>query len=214
MGRHGAEDGAMILIGMLDSPYVRRVAIAGTLLQLPFEHRSISVFRHMDRFRAINPLIKAPTLVAGDGTVLMDSELILTHLEDMAGKSLRPETGTARTHDLRTTGIALVTCEKAVQLEYERKRPDAFQYQPWMDRVRVQLDDALTLLNEIAARDWASLPNPLTHGAIAAAVAVGFIRFTLPGFVDLSPFPELTGHADRCEATAAFRHWPIDRENP
>lgn len=204
----------MILIGMLDSPYVRRVAIAGTLLNLDFEHRSISVFRHMDRFRAINPLIKAPSLVAGDGTVLMDSELILTHLEDVAGRTLRPETGTARTHDLRTTGIALVTCEKAVQVEYERKRPEVYRYQPWMDRVRVQLHEALQLLDEIAARNWASLPQQLTHGAISAAVAVGFIRFTLPDVVDLSPFSALCAHADRCEQTAAFRHWPIDRETP
>jgi len=204
----------MVLIGMLDSPYVRRTAIAGTLLGLDFEHQSISVFRHMDRFRVINPLIKAPTLVAGDGTVLMDSELILTHLEDMAGKSLRPETGTARTHDLRTTGIALITCEKAVQVEYERKRPEGFRYQPWMDRVQVQLHDALHLLDEIAARDWGTLPRELTHGAIGAAVAVGFIRFTLPDIVDLTPFRALTAHADRCEQTAAFRHWPVDREAP
>jgi hypothetical protein len=35
----------MQLIGMLDSPYVRRVAIALQLLGIPFEHRSLSVFR-------------------------------------------------------------------------------------------------------------------------------------------------------------------------
>lgn len=34
----------MLLIGMLDSPYVRRVAISLQLLGLNFEHRSISVF--------------------------------------------------------------------------------------------------------------------------------------------------------------------------
>ena len=47
----------MLLVGMLDSPYVRRAAITGTLLEVPFEHRSVSVFRHMEEFRAINPLI-------------------------------------------------------------------------------------------------------------------------------------------------------------
>ncbi|MGH6781994.1 MAG: glutathione S-transferase N-terminal domain-containing protein, partial [Sphingomonadaceae bacterium] len=36
---------------MLDSPYVRRAAITGTLLGVEFEHRSVSVFRHMDAFR-------------------------------------------------------------------------------------------------------------------------------------------------------------------
>ena len=34
----------MQLIGMLDSPYVRRVAISLQLLGLRFEHQSISVF--------------------------------------------------------------------------------------------------------------------------------------------------------------------------
>jgi glutathione S-transferase len=69
----------MLLVGMLDSPYVRRAAITGTLMGLEFEHRSISVFRHMEAFRAINPLVKAPSLVCDDGTVLMDSLLIIQH---------------------------------------------------------------------------------------------------------------------------------------
>ena len=67
----------MILIGMLDSPYVRRVAITLKLMGLPFEHRSVSVFRHVDEFRRINPVVKAPTFVCDDGTVLMDSTLIV-----------------------------------------------------------------------------------------------------------------------------------------
>jgi hypothetical protein len=64
------------LIGMLDSPYVRRVAISLRLLQVPFEHRSISVFSDFDQFAQINPVVKAPTLVCSDGEVLMDSTLI------------------------------------------------------------------------------------------------------------------------------------------
>jgi glutathione S-transferase len=55
------------LIGMLDSPYVRRVAISLQLLGLRFEHRSISVFRTFEQFRQINPVVKAPSLVCADG---------------------------------------------------------------------------------------------------------------------------------------------------
>ena len=47
----------MQLIGMLDSPYVRRVAISLLALGLPFRHRSISVFRGIDEFRAIIPVV-------------------------------------------------------------------------------------------------------------------------------------------------------------
>ena len=60
----------MKLIGMLDSPYVRRTAISLQLLGVPFEHQSLSVFRTYDEFRRINPVVKAPTLVFGrDGTL-------------------------------------------------------------------------------------------------------------------------------------------------
>ena len=58
----------MKLIGMLDSPYVRRVAISLQLLGLPFEHQSLSVFSTFDQFRRVNPVVKAPTLVI-HGTV-------------------------------------------------------------------------------------------------------------------------------------------------
>ncbi len=73
----------MQLIGMLDSPYVRRVAISLKLMGTPFEHRSVSVFRHFDQLRGINPVVKAPTLVCDDGVVLMDSTLILDYLEGL-----------------------------------------------------------------------------------------------------------------------------------
>ncbi len=46
----------MHLIGMLDSPYVRRVAVSLQLLGLKFEHRPVSVFRAFDEFHAINPV--------------------------------------------------------------------------------------------------------------------------------------------------------------
>lgn len=43
----------MKLIGMLDSPYVRRVAISLQLLGLRFEHQSLSVFRNFSEFSAL-----------------------------------------------------------------------------------------------------------------------------------------------------------------
>ena len=45
----------MKLIGMLDSPYVRRVAISLQLLGLRFEHQSLSVFRGFDAVPADQP---------------------------------------------------------------------------------------------------------------------------------------------------------------
>src|ERR1700687_1593513 len=88
----------MVLIGMMDSPYVRRVAVSMKLMDLAFEHRAVSVFRQFEEFRAGNPVVKAPSLVCDDGLVLMDSTLILDYLEQQVAspKRLMPEAGAAR----------------------------------------------------------------------------------------------------------------------
>jgi glutathione S-transferase len=204
----------MLLVGMLDSPYVRRAAVTATLLGLEFEHRSVSVFRHMDAFRAINPLIKAPSLVCDDGTVLTDSTLIIQHFEDVAGRSLRPIEPLARARDLGLTGIGIVAADKAVSIEYERKRPEAQRYAPWQERIVSQLDTALDLLDAAALRGEIAADPQLRPGDIAAAIAWGFCRFVIPEYAPEARWPALAAQAQACEALDVFKLWPIDREEP
>src|SRR3954469_25864593 len=71
----------MILIGQYDSPFVRRVGIALTLYDLPFDHRPWSVFADADKIRPYNPLIRVPTLVLDDDTVLVESHSMLDYLD-------------------------------------------------------------------------------------------------------------------------------------
>ena len=202
----------MLLVGMLDSPYVRRAAITGTLLEVPFEHRSVSVFRHMAEFRAINPLIKAPTLVTDDGIAISESLLIIQHFEDVAGRSLRPLEGVARRRDLALTGIGIVAADKAVSIEYERKRPEAQRYAPWQERIVAQLHVALDLLDAAAKEGELTAGPELLPSDIAAAIAWGFCRFVIPEFAPEERWPALAGQARACEALDAFKAWPIDRE--
>src|SRR5271170_4374217 len=132
----------MQLIGMLDSPYIRRVAISLQLLGLRFEHRSISVFRGFEQFRQISPVVKAPSLVCDDGEVLLDSSLIIEHAETLAAgrRTLMPQGLLARQRVLRLIGLALAACEKSVAIVYERNlRPPAKLHQPWISRVTGQL---------------------------------------------------------------------------
>jgi glutathione S-transferase len=67
----------MLLIGMFDSPFVRRVAVSMKLLGIPFEHGNWSIGRDFDRIREYNPLGRVPTLVTNDGEKLMESAAIL-----------------------------------------------------------------------------------------------------------------------------------------
>ena len=125
----------MQLIGMLDLPYVRRVAVALIAAGVPFEHRPISLFRHIEASRAINPLLKAPTLVADDGTVLIDSTLILDHCAETwpGGARAHPLGPRREAARARLEGLALVVMEKAVQRHYERAlRPPEKPHEPWV----------------------------------------------------------------------------------
>ena len=80
----------MILIGQYDSPFVRRVGIALTLYGLPFRQEPWSVFGDADRIRPLNPLTRVPTLVLDDGESLIDSHMILDHLDSLVAMSAPP----------------------------------------------------------------------------------------------------------------------------
>lgn len=202
----------MQLIGMLDSPYVRRVAISLRLLGLDFEHRSISVFRGFDQFRLINPVVKAPTLVCDDGTVLMDSTLILEYAEASAapGKSLMPADLAQRRRALRLTGLALAACDKAVQIVYERTlRPPEKQYEPWLARVQGQLLAACRALDdEVRRQPPPVVRESLSQAGVTSAVAWTFIQLMLPQIVIALEHPALQAFAAQAERLADFAALP------
>ncbi len=204
----------MKLIGMLDSPYVRRVAISLNLLELPFSHAPLSVFSAFDAFAAINPVVKAPSLVTDDGIVLMDSTLILGHAERLAApsRSLVPQDLQTHARALRIVGLALAACEKTVQIVYEHNlRPEEKRHQPWLDRVHRQLRSAYQLLEaEIRHADpWIFGDRPL-QADITSAVAFRFSREMLPDAIAAGAFPGLSALSGRAETAEAFRDFPFN----
>ena len=199
----------MHLIGMLDSPYVRRTAISLECLGLPFAHQPVSVFSTFDQFRGINPVVKAPTLVCDDGEVLMDSSLILQYAEARSGKSLWPQDAAELQHDLRAVGLALAACEKSVQIVYERNlRPQAFQYAPWLARVTGQLRAAYAGLEQDVGRRRAVFVGPLHQAAITAAVAWQFTQSLLAEVVAAAEHPALVELSAQLEKTPEFLKYP------
>ena len=169
----------MKLFGMLDSPYVRRVAISLQLLGLRFEHQSLSVFRGFDAFRRINPVVKAPTLVCDDGEVLMDSTLMLDLAEALARpRTLMPAALPQRQHALRLLGLALAACEKSVQIVYEHGvRPPEKLHEPWVTRVTGQMLAAFDELEQELAREPLDASTEgITQAGVTAAVTWFFVQ--------------------------------------
>lgn len=198
----------MLLIGMLDSPYVRRVAISLQLLQLRFDHRPISVFRDFDQFHSINPVVKAPTLVCDDGTVLMDSSLILAYAQASAAhRSLMPTDVPSLQADLRVIGLGLAACDKSVQIIYEHHvRPPEKLHEPWISRVTGQLLAAFVGLEaQVALRPPAAATTQMMQSGITTAVTWHFVQQMLPHVVPAIRFPALAAFCARAEALPSFR---------
>lgn len=201
----------MKLIGMLDSPYVRRVAISLQLLGLRFEHQSVSVFRTFSAFQQINPVVKAPTLLCDDGEVLMDSSLILEYAEARARpRTLLPSGLQELQHDLRLTGLALAACEKSAQIVYERGlRPAEKVHQPWIDRVSGQLLAAYGALEqELARRPIEADRSTIRQAGVSVAVAWHFTQQLLSQVVPASEHAHLVAFSAAAETLPEFMAAP------
>lgn len=210
----------MILIGMYDSSYTRRVAIAMALYGMPFEHRAWSVGKDFDRIREYNPLGRAPTLVLDDGEVLTESAMMLDYLDDLVGpgRALLPAGGIARRDAQRLIALATGAIDKAILIVLERIfRPAETHSEAWLSRCRTQVEGALRELEKhCVARtghDWL-IGESMTHADIAVACYATHVRESVPW--DLAPYPALRAHVDRCEALPVFRqHYiPFDAPTP
>ena len=197
----------MQVTGMLDSPFVRRVVVTLLKWGLPFQHRPISLFRHIDAFSAVSPLLKAPTVTTDNGAVLVESSVILATIAAIHPQlpPLWPSDPTKRIAAASLSGVALVVGEKAVQLYYEGTlRPPQAQFGPWRDRVAGQLDAGLRIVEDgVPAEGWIG-GGALGQADIDVACMVEFARAKFPERVGDIAFPRLLAFCSRAEALPEF----------
>jgi glutathione S-transferase len=195
------------LVGMLDSPFVRRVAIALEQYGLEYENLSISVFRNADEFARYSPLKRAPTLVLENGEVLVDSHLILEHLDELAPPELclTPRDPAPRLACRQIVGVAAGLADKAVSAFYEMKwHPAEHRNQQLLERNRAQLADSLAWLESRAPRTFVA-GDGLSHADVMVGAAVRFTRDALPDFADFAPAPAVRAWCERLEALPLFQ---------
>jgi glutathione S-transferase len=207
----------VILIGMFDSPFVRRVAVSMKLLGIGFEHRNWSVGKDQALIREYNPLGRVPTLVLGDGVALCDSAALLDYLDQLVGpeRALLPPAGVARRDALQLMALGSGVAEKAVSQVYEGIfRPAEKQHQPWVDRCADQMHGALALLDAACAakRGPYLLGDRLTQADVTGVTAWTFVHGALG--IEASLYPALAAHAARCEQMVAFAGVRLDFSPP
>ena len=197
----------MILIGLLDSPFTRRVAIALALRGIAFEHRAWSVGADFDRIREYSPLGRVPVLVFDDGEVLMESSSILDWIEhETDGDALLPAAGRERREAMRLMGLASGAADRGVAMVLERlfhseeKRSDAL-----LARSLTQIEGALAALDAACAAragQWL-VTDAMTLADITVACYATYLKDAVP--LELSRWPALAAFVARCEALDVFR---------
>jgi glutathione S-transferase len=196
----------MILIGQFDSPFVRRVGIALTLYDLPFEHRPWSAFGEVEKIRALNPLARVPTLVLDDGDVLVDSACMIDYLDGLAGpeRAMFPTIEPARRKALKVAALATGLGDKAVSLFYEQRLHREVS-EIWVDRCKAQIKGVAAALEvDRNARSTFWFGERIGHADIAVAAVWRFISEAHPGLLNTADYPVLTAHAEQLEALPAF----------
>ena len=201
----------MLLIGMFDSPFVRRVAVSMRLLEMPFEHANWSVGKDFDRIREYNPLGRVPTLVTDDGLRLMESAAILDYLDERVGpdRALLPRSGPERRAALNLIAMATGAAEKGVMQLYERVfRPEEKRHAPWVARCHVQMSASLAALDrqvgERGVSQWL-VGQRMTQADITAVCAFTFLNDALRVAADRVMYASLATLAARCESLPAFQ---------
>ncbi len=203
----------MKLVGMLDSPYVRRLAITMRMLEIPFEHESRSVVAGYESFKDVNPLAKVPTLILDDGEMLIESSLIISYLESLSGRTLMPTGLDRQRRAWQLIAVALLGMDKAVARVYETEmRPEEYQYEPWLRRIEEQTAAAFDWLEEAAAGigDDAWFFGEVSQADISTAVAWRFLQARAASLVLADQRPALAELGARAEALPEFVACPLD----
>lgn len=187
---------------------MRRVGIALTLYDLPFEHRPWSTFADADKIRPYNPLVRVPTLVLDDGEVLIESHCILDYLDSLvpAERALYPAAEPARHQALKVAALATGLADKAVSLFYETRLHREVS-DVWVSRCRSQIAGALAALEADRADKvgdyW--FGDRIGHADIAVTAALSFLSEVHPSLASMGEYPALREHVARLEALPAFQ---------
>jgi glutathione S-transferase len=199
----------MQIIGHYSSPFVRRVAVAAQYLGTPLAHLNLSVFSEYDEFRQIQPLVKVPTLVCDDGSLLVDSTLIIDYLAAASSHPsiLTPDDPDKLLESLQAIGVAIVANEKCAQITYETsQRPEALRHAPWLGRLNEQMVSALQQMEQMVSN-----VNPWMFGAkisladITIATSWAFVTNIDAAAVDVTAYPALCAFSAAAEELPEFQ---------
>jgi glutathione S-transferase len=193
------------LVGVYSSSFVRRVAISMQVLGVPYEHLPLSAFRDAEALRAINPLLKAPTLIFEDGSTLQESSFILDWLDSQSDAPLLPREASRRVADMQVLATALLAADKILALAFETlMRKPELQVQKVIERHQGQVTAALVALDANPRFELSLAPARPDQVLITTAAVVEFISSSHPNLIPETRYRRLHALSAVMEQHPAF----------
>jgi glutathione S-transferase len=175
------------------SPFARkvRVLIRERNLQNTIQEIETAPFDSTDELLAVNPASKVPALQLSDGTVLIESNLIVAHLDRQGDPApLLPDANAVLT--LQCWGRAEALNMAAWMTVIEGRRDIPLRSAAWVMRQQQAMARTLDALES----DAADLSNSPNYAHITLGVALGFIDFRLSGTTWRTGHPRLAAWHD------------------
>ena len=173
------------------SPYVRKVMVAAHELGLADRLTCVRSVAAMavpnPAIMADNPLSKIPALVLDGGQVLIDSDVIVEYLDNLAGGGrLLPARGPARWEALSRQALASGLLDLLILWRNEREKPQAQQTQAWLDAFGVKVRATVDRCERDVPR-FEAKPFDVGHVALGCALSYADFRFAGLGWRDGRP---------------------------
>jgi glutathione S-transferase len=163
------------LVGQMDSPFVRRVAITMALHGQSFALNPLSVYADFDTLRGLHPLGTVPLLIDAQGTVRSQTDAICAWLDAQATAPLRPPT----VDGLQAMGWANTIAAKAGELYRLHRWPQgAAPAAQAVERIGTQLSAGRHLLAEWLATNPPA-PGKPGHAEIAVVCGLRFVQMVV-----------------------------------
>lgn len=187
----------MKLIGSLASPFVRKVRIVLAEKKLDCQFELENVWAPDTTISTVNPLGKVPALVMEDGSVMIDSRVMVEYLDTLTPVcKLLPPNGRDRADVKCWEALADGIIDAAVIARLERtQRPIKLQSEDWIARQMRKVDLGLAALSEKLGEQAYCAGKNYSLADVAVGCTLGWLSFR---------FPEITWRDDHANLAKLF----------
>ncbi len=198
----------MKLIGSLASPYVRKARIVLAEKKLDYVFEIDNVWAADTQIQLSIPLGKVPCLVMDDGSVMIDSHVIVEYLDTLTPVcKLMPPNGNSRDRaDIKCwEALADGVTDAAVLVRLERARPPAQQSAEWITRQLGKVDLGLAALAQRLGESPYCAGNHYTLADVALGCTLGWLSFRFPEIDWRGSHPNLAKLFDKLGERQSFK---------